>query len=335
MVGHAILRKVVSANLLGAVARADLRETLGTFGSLLLGKHLLVEACAKNGHRRNLVLQLRLLVLRLHDKTSRQVRDAHSGVSRVDALSTRAAGAEHVDAQVVLVDVDLNLVGLGKHGNGRRGRVDAALAFRLGHALHAVHAGLVLHDGVHLVALHLELDFLVTACLGRGNVHKLDLPLLGRAEALVHLEEVACEDCRLVAAGSSADLHDDVLLVGGVRGNEHELDVLFEGGHLRFGLGNGLLRELLHVGIGEHLLGVVDVAAACEVLARLRGERALVRVFLGEVVVCFLIGENRRVAHLRLELLVGGNDLLELLAHVVILHCVRSFMRIALSVAEQ
>ena len=105
--------------------------------------------------------------------------------------------------------------------------------------------------------------------------------------------------------------------------------------HLRFGLGDGLLCELLHVGIGEHLFGVVDVAAACEVLARLRGERALVRVFLGEVVVCLLIGENCRVAHLRLELLVGGNDLLKLLAHVVILHCVRSFMRIALSVAEQ
>ena len=93
VVGHAVLRRVVGADLLGTVARADLCQTLGALGSLLLGEHLLVEASAKDGHRRDLVLQLGLLILRLHDQAGRQVRDAHGGVGRVDALAARAAGA--------------------------------------------------------------------------------------------------------------------------------------------------------------------------------------------------------------------------------------------------
>ena len=44
MVGHAVLRAVVRADLLGAVARADLGQTLGAFCGLLLGEHLLVRA---------------------------------------------------------------------------------------------------------------------------------------------------------------------------------------------------------------------------------------------------------------------------------------------------
>ena len=57
-----------------------------------------------------------------------------------------------VDAQVPRVDLDLDVLGLGQHGDGRRRRVDAALGLGCGHALHAVHARLELHLRVHLVA---------------------------------------------------------------------------------------------------------------------------------------------------------------------------------------
>ena len=171
-----------------------------------------------------------------------------------------------------------------------------------------------------MVALDLELDLLEAAGLGGRHVHGLGLPALRACEALVHLVEVAREDGRLVAAGRRADLHDDVLVVGRVGRNEHELDVLLERGELRLDPGYLLLRELAHVGVGHHLLGRGQVVGSLHVLARLLRERPLARVLLGQAVVFLLIGEHGGVAHAPLEVLVSLDDLLELLSHVRFLH---------------
>ena len=48
--------------------------------------------------------------------------------------------AEHVDAQILVVDLDVDLLGLGQHGDGRGRGVDAALRLGRRHALDAVHA---------------------------------------------------------------------------------------------------------------------------------------------------------------------------------------------------
>ena len=243
-----------------------------------------------------------------------------SGTSGETAGSAGAAGAVHVDAQVALVDLHFHLVGLRQHGHGGRGGVDAPLGLGLGHALDAVHAGLELHDRVHMIALHLELDLLEAAGLRRRGVHGLGLPALGRGEALVHLVEVAGKNGGLVAAGRRADLHDDVLLVGRVGRDEHELDVLLQLGQLGLDGGDLLLGELLHVGVGEHLLSRLQVVHGGDVLGRLLGERTLGGVFLGEPVVLLLIGEHCRIAHLGLQLVISLDDLLELLFHISFLH---------------
>ena len=47
-------------------------------------------------------------------------------------------------SQVVRVDLDLDLLGLGDHEHAGRGGVDAALRLGDGHPLHAVHPALVL-----------------------------------------------------------------------------------------------------------------------------------------------------------------------------------------------
>ena len=97
------------------------------------------------------VLQLALLVLHRHDGAGRDVRDAHGRVGGVDALPARAGRAEHVDAQVVRVDLDLDVLGLGQHQHAGGGGVDAPLRLGGGHALHAVHAALVLQPGPRAV----------------------------------------------------------------------------------------------------------------------------------------------------------------------------------------
>ena len=125
---------------------------------------------------------------------------------------------------------------------------------------------------------------------------------------------------RLVAAGGRADLHDDVLVVGRVGRDEHELDVLLERGQLRLDGGDLLLGELLQVGVGKHLLGLCQIVRRLHVFLRLVRKRPLAGVLLGQAVVFLLIGEHGRVAHPGLQVLVGLDDLDQLLPHVRFLH---------------
>ena len=297
---------------------ADLALALGAELGLLALELLLVEAGTQHLHADLAVLDLRALVLRLHDGVRGQVRDAHGGVRRVDALAAGAGGAVRVDAQVLLVDLDIDLIGLGQHGDGSRGGLDAALALRLGDALDTVDAALVLHDGVDAVARDLELDGLEAAGVGRAAREDLGLPALRGNEALVHLEQIARKDAGLVAAHAGANLDDGVLLVRGVGRDEHELDVFLELGKLLFVLGDVGLEQLLLLGVGrlvEHLLGGLDVIEGGEVLAGGVHEVGLVRVLLVEASELLDVAGDGRVGELLLELLVGIDELLELVSH--------------------
>jgi hypothetical protein len=78
------------------------------------------------------------------------------------------------------------------------------------------------------------------------------------------------------------------------------------------------LEHLLLLGVGrlvEHLLGSLDVIESLEVLTGLGHESGLVGVFLCDARVLLGVGDDGRVDHLLLQLLVRGNDLLELVAH--------------------
>ena len=54
------------------------------------------------------VLVLRALAVGVHGDAGRDVRDAHGGLGLVDVLAAGAARAHDVDAQVLLVDLDLD-----------------------------------------------------------------------------------------------------------------------------------------------------------------------------------------------------------------------------------
>ena len=212
---------------------------------------------------------------------------------------------------------------------GGRG-LDAALALGLGDALDAVDAGLVLEDGVDLLAQDLELDGLEAAGLGRRGREELDLPALGRGKALIHLVQVAGKDGGLVAAHAGADLDDGVLVVVGVGRDEKELDVVLERGELLLVRGDVVLEHGLLVGVGglvEHLLGGLDVVEGAQVLLGLGHELGLAGVLLGQARVLLGVGDDGRVDELGLKLLVGGDDLFELLWHVGTPCCGRAARR--------
>lgn len=87
--------------------------------------------------------------------------------------------------------------------------------------------GLVLEAAVHAVPLDLERRLLVATTLAVVPVDDRRLPVHDGAVLLVHAQEVARPDARLVAAGARADLKHDVLLVQRVpRQQQHEQFIL-------------------------------------------------------------------------------------------------------------
>ena len=70
------------------------------------------------------------------------MRDSDGRIGRVDALAARPGGAKHVDAKILVLDLDVDLFGLGKHRDGGGGRMNASLDLGLWDALHSVNARL-------------------------------------------------------------------------------------------------------------------------------------------------------------------------------------------------
>ncbi len=91
-------------------------------------------------------------------------------------LAAGARGAEGVDAQVRRIDHDVGILGLGHHRDGAGGGVDAALGLGLGHALHAVAAGLELELASTRPAHDARDHLLVAAELAGALRDDLDLP---------------------------------------------------------------------------------------------------------------------------------------------------------------
>ena len=71
------------------------------------------------------------------------MRDAHSGIRRVHRLPARTGRAERINAQILRLNLDVDFIGFGQHGDGRGRSVHTALLLGLGNALHAVHAALI------------------------------------------------------------------------------------------------------------------------------------------------------------------------------------------------
>ena len=220
-------------------------------------------------------------------------------------------GAVDVDLEVVLVDLDVDLLDLGHHRDGRGRGVDPTLRFGLRHALDAVRTTLVLEDREGAVPLDREDDLLESARLALVRREQLGLEAAALRVAGQHPVHVAGPDRRLVAADALTDLDDHVLLVGRIVLDERELELLLDLGEPRLRLGD----ELLQLGIGERCRHVLPHRAP--LLRQLVGRLELLQAAadLGGLAVVVV---DRRVRHAFLHL---GVRALELVDQV--LECVR------------
>ncbi len=118
--------------------------------------------------------------------------------------------------QVGHLELEIDFLGLGQHGDGGRGGMDASLGLGGGHALDTVHADLVAHLAEDGLTGQAEDDFLQAAQIGLAGVHGLHFAAdCAFRKAAVHAIEVGRKERRLGAAGAGADFHDGVAVLAG------------------------------------------------------------------------------------------------------------------------
>src|SRR3954454_7285107 len=296
MVGHTVLREVVGADLLGPFAAAHLRQPRGSKLRVLLRTRLLEQTRPQDAHRLLAVLELRLLVLHRDHDPRRLVGDAHRRVGRVDGLAARTGGAVDVDLQVARVDGDVDVLGLRQHGHGGRGSVDAALRFRLRHALYAMRAALVLEDRIRAVALDRE------RVVALADRELLDLEPAPLGVAREHPEEIGGKEPRLIAAGSGPDLDDHILVIGRVGFDHREPDLLDELTETLLGRLQQLPELRVVAVLGQQLAGAGRVVRGTPVLNGQIVPLLHPAVLAADLGITLAVVDDRRVGHLLLQL---------------------------------
>ena len=207
-------------------------------------------------------------------RPDRKVGDPDRRVRGVHGLAARPGGALDLDSEVALL-VDLDLVGLdlGQDDDGRGRGVDPPRRFRGRHPLHAMRAALELEPRVRTIAADLDDRLLDSADAGFVKAHDLGRVAVTFGVAQVHPEELGGEQGGLLAAGTGPDLEDHVAVVGGITGQEEDLELLDEPGFV------GLEPVDLLAGHGPHLLvalAVPELAGAQQLGSRV--EEAAIRL---------------------------------------------------------
>ena len=196
------------------------------------------------------------------------MRDAHGRVGRVDALAAVARGVVDVDAQVLGVDVDLDLVWQHRQDlDAGEGGLPALLRVRGRDAHQPVHASFGAEHAVGVLAVDGEGRPVDADDLARGAVVDVDFPAAAVAVAQVHAEQHLAPVLGLEAALAGGHGDDGVAVVEVVGEPAGELELR----ELAFQLcrrGGGLVAQVVVArlfrelerrrGVVELLAGVVD-----------------------------------------------------------------------------
>ena len=101
-------------------------------------------------------------------------------------LTARAAGFAGFENQVLWIDLNFNVLYLGKHGH-RSGRgLDSSLGFGFGNTLYAMNAAFKFEAGLGAVSLDHKRDLTEAAKLSLVGAHKRGAKALGLGIHTVH-----------------------------------------------------------------------------------------------------------------------------------------------------
>ena len=165
----------------------------------------------------------------------------------VDVLTARTGGAEGVNAQVLHIQRKVHLLCLRHYRHGGGGGVDAALGLGLRHTLHPVHPALVLEAVICACTVHRDDGFLYAAKFGLVQVEQFQRPTTVLGVHGVHAQQAVGKQGGFLAAGTAADLHDDVFAVVHVLGQQQNFEIIFQLCHILTFFADFLLYHLLEV----------------------------------------------------------------------------------------
>ena len=240
---------------------------LGLF--LALAQFVFVQPRLQHGEGLGAVLVLRAVVLTLHDDVGRQVGDADGAVGLVDVLPPRARRPVGVDAQVLVLDHDLD--GVVDHrvdpGRGKTG-VAAGTGIIGRNADQAVHAAFRLEPAIGVMAGNLQRRRLDTGFFAGAFFQPFDLVAMGLGPARIHAQQHFGPILGLGAAGPGVNFK--VCVVGvGLAGQERfqlrRVGADLQRRQRRFGLGDDgvVALGLAHFdqldAVGQFTLDRVDV----------------------------------------------------------------------------
>src|SRR2546429_478765 len=155
--------------------------------------------------------------------------DTHGGIGGVHRLAAGAGGAESVDAQIFRLDLDVDFVGFGQHGDRCRRSVDAPLLLGRGNALYAMHAAFVFQPGINLVPLNRGNHFFHSPKRRRRTFEDLHFPALRFGVARIHAEKLSGEKRGFVAARAGADFDEHAFLLVGILGKKQKFQLALDG----------------------------------------------------------------------------------------------------------
>jgi hypothetical protein len=250
---HPVRMEHVRADLRAERDVAPFAAELLELGDPLLA-HPLGQTRLQDAHRDVPVLELGTLVLRGDHDVGRDVGDAHGGVGRVHRLTSGPGGTEHVDPQIVGVDVDGDvLVQQRDHVERRERSVAPLLRVERRDPHQPVDAGLRRELPVGEAALHDHGRAFDAGLIPRLRLDEVRLQAVPLRPAQDHAQQHLGPVLALGAAGSRMDRHDRVALVVLARQQcahveliERNLHGLDAGPDLVFDRGVGLgLRKLV------------------------------------------------------------------------------------------
>src|SRR5579862_8622750 len=130
--------------------------------------------------------------------------DTYRRVCRIDALAAMTRRTIDIYADIRILDVDLNVViGLRQDNHfGGRG-MDTTIGFCHRDALYTVRATLVFDTAVGALTLDYKGNVFDAALFGIIDVQHLNLPASVVRVAVIHTEQLACEESGLITTGST------------------------------------------------------------------------------------------------------------------------------------
>ena len=163
------------------------------------------------------------------------------------------------------------------------------------YALNAMNAALIFQRAIDVGTADSEVNLLESAYSTFADAGDAELPTFGIAEALVHLEQVACKQRSLVTARSCADFHLHVLGVLGVLRDEGNLDFLFQFRLKSFVVSQLLTSHLLHLRVAlvsQNVFCLFDAVQTGDVTLTGIHDVTQILILLGQFHKAVLVGNH-------------------------------------------